>query len=342
MTAKKRVLTIGAIIGVPLLGWWLLFVLSSGDKGNKPSPPEFVLYVKQPEAAIEGSLRPGNWDPRAVTAIGNRLFILDSGNDRILELNDTGKVTAVLCEADDCAFLLKNAQSITNDKVKLYVANTGAEQVVVLYPDGSVVETIKMLISGVGDGDRFSPAGIAVSRQGDIYVSDLKRNLVARRSADGAWSTVLAAWNDSLKYRANGPLGLAVDARDNLYVANSGDGTIRLYSAAGRHLQEFSMRSNPAFFSPAHVAVDPPGNVYFTDNRSRVVYVYQPAGELIGTVGLLDGSRVDSPAVLREPMGIHFARDTLYVADRAAGVFGFQIDPDYWRSTQPARGRGHP
>ena len=102
------------------------------------------------------------------------------------------------------------------------------------------------------------------------------------------------------------------------------------------------MRSNPAFFSPAYLAIDISGNVYFTDNRSRMIFVYDPAGNLVGTVGLLDARRIDSPGVLRDPQGICWEGSTLYVADRTAGLFGFEIDPGYWRTRPPSQSWLHP
>lgn len=342
MTSKKLKLPLACVAVVLLAGWWIASAIGAGR--NQPTPPEFVLYAKEPVAAVEGSIRPGNWNgPAAITVIGNRLYVLDTGNDRILELDDNGKVSAVLCERGECAFLLNGAQSVTARNGQLYVANSGAGQVVVLSPGGSVVETIDVSIPNQDPSAKLSPAGIAVAGNGDIYVADTLRNLVLRwSSADRAWSIAIGAWAQSAKYRANRPLGLAVDARDNLYVAESGDGSIRMYSPEGRHLQEFVMRSNPTFFSPAFVAVDPLGDVYFTDNRSRMIFVYGPAGDLVGNVGLLDARHVDSPGVLRDPQGIHWAENILYVADRTAGIFGFRIDPAYWRTRAATPSWSHP
>ncbi len=329
-----------AVVAIALITLWLVLEPS----GSRETAPEFVLYFSQPGPAVEGSPPTGNWAaPAGVVAIGTRLFVLDSGNDRVLELDPAGRVTGVLCESGDCQFLLKNPQALATDGEKLYVANTVAGQVVVLSTDGSIVSTIKIVPPGSPNKGEFTPNGIAVSPTGEVYVSDRARDLVLRLSSDSRSTSVfLDGLGESEKYRAVKPMGLAVDVWGNIYVANSGSGPIRKYSAAGRHLQEFSLRSNPAFFSPAYVALDGRGNVYFTDNRSRLVYVYTEAGDLAGVVGLLDSGRVDSPGVLREPWGLNMVRGTLYIADKESGLFGFRIDPDYWKSAQHSQAGRHP
>ncbi len=309
-----------------------------GQGPGKPLPPEFVLYAKDPKPVSDQLAPVGAWaDPSAVAMIGGRLFVLDSGNDRVIEVDREGRAVAVLCESGDCRFLLKEPRAMAALGGELYIANTGAGQVVVLAADGSASRSIDIRAPGAPATGRFLPSGIAVSPNGEIYVADTEKNTVLRLSNDGGESAVfLDGVGDSEKYRLSRPTGLAVDASGNVYVASSGSGRIRKYSPEGRHLQEFAMRSNPEYFSPAYVALDASGNVYFTDNRSRMVYVYNQQGTLVGVVGLLNASRVDSPGVLREPAGLLLAGDTLYVADRESGLFGFRIDREYWKTVQRA------
>ena len=125
-----------------------------GESGS--SPPEFVIYVDQPKPAKEGAPPLGTWtDPLAVTAIGERLFVLDSGNDRVLEVNKTGRVTAVLCEVGDCQFLLKNPQAMAAHGEELYIANTGAGQVVILSANGSLIKTIDIVTPGMPGNEKL-------------------------------------------------------------------------------------------------------------------------------------------------------------------------------------------
>src|SRR3989304_3018889 len=123
MKISKRTLMLLLIAAFPLAALWLLFGLGIAPGASQPPPPEFTLYARQPTPAVEGSIPPRNWEaPMAVAAIGDRLFVLDTGNDRILELDRSGKVTAVLCETGDCQFLLKSAQALTVKDEELYVA----------------------------------------------------------------------------------------------------------------------------------------------------------------------------------------------------------------------------
>lgn len=328
-----------ALLAIPVILWVLV------DPGpRQPLPPEFALYVKQPKPAGQGAAPWGNWvSPSAVASIDSRIFVLDTGNDRIVEVDKSGDVKAVLCESGPCQFLLKGPQALVAHDGKLYVANTGSGQVIVLLADGSVDTTRDLVVPDARGDQRISPSGIAVSPAGEIYVADTSRNLVLRIGSNRAPAAVLLdAQGENEKYQVDRPMGLALDTWENLYVANGGNGSIRKYSPAGRHLQEFSLVSNPGFFSPAYLAVDSLGNVYFTDNRRRMVYVFRASGDLAGVVGLLDASKVDSPGVLRDPAGLHIDREMLYVADRASGLFGFRVDPAHWSTAQQYTNWNHP
>lgn len=339
MQLNKQRVTLLAILAISIVLWRLL-----GIGETQPSPPEFILYVQQPKPAEESLPPVGSWaTPTDVVAIGDRLFVLDSGNDRIVEMDRDGKSRAVLCEAGDCQFLLKDPRAMVAHQEQLYVANTGAGQIVVLSTSGSVVKTIDIVIPGADGREKFSPSGIVVSPAGDMYVTDAVKKLVLQVSSDGRSASVfLGETGESEKYRVSRPMGVALDAWGNVYVADSASGRIRKYSPERRHLQEFALRTNPSFFSPAYVAVDVKGNVYFTDNQSRMINVYDNLSNFVGVVGLLDARKVDSPGVLRDPSGLHLSENTLYVADKSAGVFAFRVNPDYWKTTQSSRTPRHP
>jgi hypothetical protein len=116
-----------------------------------------------------------------------------------------------------------------------------------LAPDGTnwVVSTIAGLASATGQADgtnsdaRFNyPGGVAVDGGGSIYVADYSNQEIRKISPAGTnWvvSTIGGRYNGGLLFangigsdaRFNGPNGVALDSRGNVYVADQYNGAIR-------------------------------------------------------------------------------------------------------------------
>ena len=104
----------------------------------------------------------------------------------------------------------------------------------------------------------------------------------------------------------NHPAGIAVDGSGNLYVADTGNNSIRMVSAAGAVTTLAS-----GFNGPSGVAVDSTGNVYVGDTLNHVVKSITPAG----VVGIVAGQA-----------GVSGAADGTGPAARFFGPQGLAID----------------
>ena len=111
-------------------------------------------------------------------------------------------------------------------------------------PDGNVTR-IAGGPEGSGDGvfDKAlfnSPSGLAIAPNGDLIVADTGNNCIRRVPIRGETSTV--AGNGKPGYadgpgrnaQFNGPIGVAVDARGNIYVADSYNDRIRMITPEGQ------------------------------------------------------------------------------------------------------------
>ncbi len=65
----------------------------------------------------------------------------------------------------------------------------------------------------------------------------------------------------------SGPLGIAIDANDNIYVANLLGGTVTVYAAnSNGNATPISTISSPTLQAPEGVALDSQGKIYVTNN----------------------------------------------------------------------------
>ncbi len=329
MRAWFVMVTLGLVAVATLAG-----ACSSGGEEEEPGPPPPVI-----ELTIRDLPPPtANWEEPSAVAVGSdgietTIWVLDSGRDRILRLDSAGAVTGVLCETDECALALRSPLSMILHDGDLYVANTGANEIVVITPDGQVGKTIDL--SSV-DGAAAEPAGLVEGGAGDFYVSDSANARILH--FDAQWNlieTFETSDSEDPKYRLLQPLGLTLDSDGNLYVADAGDGQVKKYSPQWRFLEGFVTFDNPTFSEPQDVAVGPDGTVYMSDIKRTIVQVFNARGDYLGIVGLFDASRVDSTGVLSRPYGLTMVGNNLYVVDRIGALFNFLIDPAYWAERSP-------
>jgi len=181
-------------------------------------------------------------------------------------------------------------------------------------------------VDGAGGAARFlSPNGVALDASGNLFVADTG-NCTIRRISPAAVVTTFAgdAGNSGSADGAgsaaqfNSPVGVAVDGSGNVYVADTGNNTIRKASPAGvvTTLAGTAGSSGSAdgaggaarFFSPNSVAVDGSGNLYVADTNNNTIRMISPAGVVTtlagaaGSYGSADGT--GTAARFSNPIGI--------------------------------------
>jgi len=289
-------------------------------------PARLARHLGNPSAHLQPS--GGVWNqPSDIVALGGRWFVLDSGNNRILELNREGAALQVLDQRRDGRLTLRGAMAIASDGQYLYVANSGAAQVLVLTPEGGVVETFP--VGGVeGDSLPARPIGLAVGGNGDFLVSDAANQRVLRYNGEGR-----LLWAAGSGRRAGGeegfntPGGLALDQAGNVYVVDILNGRVVKLAPDGTFLGQYGRLGDTAgtLARPKDVAIDAAGNVYVSDGLLAAVQVFGPSGEYRGFIGLKDPADRGSGALFRAPAGLAIAGRNLYVVDRFASVFVMEL-----------------
>lgn len=191
---------------------------------------------------------------------------------------------------------------------------------------------------GTGTAARFrTPSGIAADAAGNLYIADSRNHTIRRISAAGAVTTLAGSAQQSgnadgsgAAARFNAPFDVAVGAAGNLYVADSGNHTIRVISPAGAvttlagaaGLAGSGDGTGPAarFNSPGGIIADAAGNLFVTDTFNHVIRRITPAGAVTTIAGMAqmpgnaDGNL--RSARFNTPVGIALdGAGNLYVAD---------------------------
>ena len=189
----------------------------------------------------------------------------------------------------------------------LYVADTGNNAIRRMTPDGMVSTLAGGLSAGYRDGPsndaRFNgPVGVAVDGAGRVIVADTYNDRIRAVQPDGTVTTL--AGSAGVGYldgaladaRFDTPCGVAVDRAGNIFVADSGNGVVRMLSPAG-DVSSVGPIPGDGLFRPIGIAVGPAGEVYVTDDRGRVVEITPGAGVRVvagSRPGFADGAGMDA------------------------------------------------
>jgi uncharacterized protein (TIGR03437 family) len=181
------------------------------------------------------------------------------------------------------------------------------------------------------------PSGVVVDSKGNIYIADTN-NCVIRKVSGGTITTYVGSDTNYLVNCGGGgdhglainaqldhPIGLALDAAGDLYIADTNNDRIRIVNAVTGNITSLSTGSY-ILNSPKGVAVDAAGNVYIADtNNSRILKVAPSNSITITTTfaGLDNGawgySGDGGPAAsaqLNYPYGVALdAAGNLFIAD---------------------------
>lgn len=197
---------------------------------------------------------------------------------------------------------------------------------------------VNAIVDGPLEEARFGTLwSMAIDKNDNIYVTELSHHIIRKITPQGTVSTLAGLVGSAGAVdgvgsvaRFRSPYGIAVDKNDNLYVADSGNHSIRkitldgeVSTLAGRN--GVSGNANGAgitarFNSPDGVSVDSEGNLYVADAMNHTVRKVSETGLVTtvagmpGTLGSQNG--IGNTARFNQPRAIAFyGSSSVYVSD---------------------------
>ncbi|MBS1531461.1 MAG: hypothetical protein JSU01_14230 [Bacteroidetes bacterium] len=281
----------------------------------------------------------------AVDAAGN-IYVADYGNNMIRKITPDGTLSVLAgsgsagaVNATGTSASFNGPSGIAVDASgNVYVADYHNNLIRKVTPAG-VVTTLAGTATNPADTTNntpsvfLGPTGVAVDASGNVYVADSGDNQIKEVSPSGVVTTFAGSGNpgsgDGTGAAATfyNPTGVALDASNNLYVADLLNNRIRkvtpfgvVTTLAGDTAGYADGKDTTAlFFFPNSLAVDAGGNVFVTDEANNRIRMVTPDGTVTtiagsGAAGSLNGQGIN--ASFNGPDGIAAdAAGNLYVTD---------------------------
>jgi len=198
----------------------------------------------------------------------DRLFVSDGQKRRILVFNPKHEVTGQITEG----LVDPVGLAIDTENRFLYVADTQQDQVIVY--DADTFKLLRRIGTGgkphylTTPGDFAAPQGVALDKEGNLYVTDTLNDRVEIFDADGRFISTFGQNGDGPGDFAR-PKGIAVDCDGHIWVADEMQDLLKVYNRDGQLLTYIG--------SPAHgnlpgqfkaligVAIDKHNRVFTTE-----------------------------------------------------------------------------
>jgi sugar lactone lactonase YvrE len=291
----------------------------------------------------------------AVGTSGN-VIVADTFNNRIRMVTPEGVVSTLAGSGSNtfadgtganASFNIPFGVAIDKNG-NVFVADTGNSLIRKVTPGGVVTTLAGSGSQGFADGNGtsasfYTPCGVAIDKNGNVIVADTYNHRIRMVTPEGVVSTLAGSGSDTFadgtgaNASFNSPRGVAVDANNNIIVADTLNSCIRIVTPvgavttlAGSRAPAFADGTGAAasFRHPFGVAVDANGNVIVADAGNSRIRKVTPGG-VVSTIagrGLSVGSMTaggafangtGADALFFNPTGVAInANGNIIVADK--------------------------
>lgn len=217
---------------------------------------------------------------------------------------------------------------------RIYAAEEFTHRISVFNADGTFAFAFGSEGSGTGQFER--PNAVAIGTDGKVYVADTWNYRVQVFTPDGEY---IGGWGQRGEFGSNaqmqpvdalwGPRAIAVDNQNRVYVSDTGNKRIRVYTSDGQYLRDIGSGGSGVgqLDEPSGLAISSDNLLYVADTWNRRVSVFTLDGLPANNYLTSEGQPTNSFKVRgwiddlgnRPYLALDTQRNLLYVTDPDAG-----------------------
>lgn len=213
------------------------------------------------------------------------LFITDTGNDRVVKCDEQGRF---LTETGGFGWeegqFNRPTYIATDHGLNIYVVDTQNKRVQRFDRNLNFISTIQADASQSGQieaTDDFSGfgllEGIAVTSGGELLLSDIEDDFVIKLDNSFAYEKTFGGFGYGRGSLLD-PLGISLDKRENVYVADSQNDRVAVFDLFGNFLRSLGEKT---LRKPGGVMVGEDGFIYVANTEKNGIAVFDQRGDLL-------------------------------------------------------------
>ncbi|HEY3375431.1 MAG TPA: 6-bladed beta-propeller [Candidatus Aquicultor sp.] len=293
----------------------LYYSLSNTSHNNTPnqqdaSPASHPKYIGSIKGEGDDRLKA----PMAVTVADTGLFVADSGNSKLDIFTQTGTLEQSVKIALKSGSNYPVGVAVDMGR-RIYVSTIGTTGRIVVYnahgtylytfPDGASNDAsvyaapVKPIAIYAANRKLYTTDVI----DQDVKVYDYSGKLVTRFGRPG-----------SEKGEFLYPNGIAADKDGTIFVSDSNNARIQVFSSKGEFLYQFSGTEKNSLSLPRGIAFDNTGRIHVVDTFKHKVFVFTKKGNLLFTYGGFGSD--DGKLAYPNGIAIDAKTGTIFIADK--------------------------
>ncbi|HEY2536534.1 MAG TPA: hypothetical protein VGI24_06075 [Solirubrobacteraceae bacterium] len=252
-----------------------------------------------------------------------KLWVVDSANSRVEEFSSSGSYIAKFGEAGTGTGKLKEPEGIALDSAgDIWVADTGNNRLEEFSASGAYITSVGSL--GTEAGKLKAPAALTFDAKGNPWVADTGNNRVEKFSKEGTCASKVGTPECVSKFGVSGsepgqlsePKGIAIDAGEHVWVADTGNNRVQEFSTSGVLLKRFGSAGSGEgqLKAPIDLKIDGAGDIWTVDSLNGRAQAFTPSGAFVTQIGW----KGVEAGQLTEPHALAFdATGKIWVSDGA-------------------------
>lgn len=206
-------------------------------------------------------------------SLGN-LYIADGAKEKIFVFGPGQKPLFTFGSPE---VISKPAYLAINEKQdRIYVSDGDGHRIVVFDMKGK--HLFSFGTKGDGEGEFYSPQGVAIDNEGKVYVADMFNARIQVFDAEGNFLSHFGERGDQI-WQFDRPKSLAFDSEGHLYVIDARKAAIIIYDRQGKLLLTTGTGApsthKMGFGLPASIFIDANDRIYVADSLNKRFAVWQ-------------------------------------------------------------------